>query len=99
MFCHFIISIGITLIITESTLFQKFRDLVGNFSKFLGELVSCPMCLGLWVGLFYGLFSGENILFLAFGTSMFSWVISAIVSLLVVMSYYYDSFDNGDGFE
>ena len=96
MFYHFIVSIGTTIIITQSFLFEEIRNRISSNSNFFGELINCPMCLGLWVGLFYGLFYNCEILPLALGSSLFSWLISAIGNLIVVMGYYYD---NGDEIE
>lgn len=42
---------GVTLIITCSTLFYPMRKAVKRWSPKAGELVICPMCTGFWVGL------------------------------------------------
>jgi hypothetical protein len=40
----------ITVIVTESLLFGPLRDAVRKRSHYLGELVSCHLCFGTWVG-------------------------------------------------
>ena len=40
----------ITTIVTESLLFRPFRERVAQRSSYLGELVSCHLCFGTWVG-------------------------------------------------
>jgi len=41
----------ITVIVTESLAFKPFREAVQARSYYLGELVSCHLCFGTWVGL------------------------------------------------
>ena len=41
----------ITVIVTESLLFAPLREAVRRRSRYLGELVSCFLCFGTWVGL------------------------------------------------
>ena len=41
---------GLTQILVYSSLFEKPRTFIKSKSDFLGELVSCPMCTGFWVG-------------------------------------------------
>lgn len=40
----------ITIIVVESVLFRGLRDAVSRRSPHLGELVSCHLCFGTWVG-------------------------------------------------
>ena len=42
--------IGATLIVTCSVLFRRIRDVAERRSYWMGELLSCPMCLGFWFG-------------------------------------------------
>lgn len=44
------INIQITNIVVESLLFQGFRRWVKQQNFYLGELVSCDLCFGMWVG-------------------------------------------------
>ena len=40
----------ITIIVVESLLFKGFRAYVASRSRYLGDLVSCHLCFGTWVG-------------------------------------------------
>jgi len=42
----------ITIIVVESLIFKGFREWVARRSPYLGELVSCHLCFGTWVGFF-----------------------------------------------
>jgi hypothetical protein len=44
---------GITVVITTSQLFRPMREFVADKSLFLGRLISCSMCTGVWVGLLF----------------------------------------------
>lgn len=55
------ITLGITLIITQSTLFSSFREMLKKNNVFFYDLFSCPMCLGFWVGIFVFNFCPEEI--------------------------------------
>lgn len=55
----FLFSLGITLILTQSSLFHNFREFFKKID-FLYDLFSCPMCLGFWVGIFVFIFSPEE---------------------------------------
>jgi len=48
---------GITILISAGTIFEDIRTAIKSKSDFLGELISCPMCLGFWVGMFFGFVS------------------------------------------
>jgi len=52
--CLFLsISYGLTLIITQSVIFEPLRDYMDRINpNFLGILFSCVMCTGFWIGLF-----------------------------------------------
>lgn len=42
---------GITVIVTEGSIFDKFRDYMEKISpNFFGQLFTCPLCFGTWVG-------------------------------------------------
>lgn len=96
MILNIVSCIGITIIITQSSLFEKLRDWVSFYSNFLGELVSCPMCLGVWVGLIMSFYFSCDPLTLAFSTSVSSWLVSIIGNLLITLSYYYDEENIGE---
>lgn len=49
-------SVGVTLIVTTGKVFKPLREWLSGFVKrlnplrILGDLISCPMCTGFWVG-------------------------------------------------
>lgn len=50
----------ITVIVTESLAFEPLRKAVRERSAYLGELVSCFLCFGTWVGLVLALLAGPR---------------------------------------
>ena len=46
---------SISIIVTGATVFEPLRKKVGEKNDFLGQLLSCPMCFGFWVGIFLNL--------------------------------------------
>lgn len=54
--------IGLTLVVSTGRIFQPLREWLLGFEKstnvlrVLGELMSCSMCSGVWVGFLWGLF-------------------------------------------
>lgn len=42
---------GVTMIVTETTIFEPLRNSVKNLNGWLGDLLSCPRCFGFWVGI------------------------------------------------
>jgi hypothetical protein len=45
----------ITTIVTESLLFRPVRERIAQRSEYAGELVSCHLCFGTWVGFALGI--------------------------------------------
>lgn len=49
---------GVTFIITDSLIFKPVRDFLAYISpNFLGEGITCPLCVGFWVGVAYTFFT------------------------------------------
>ena len=80
--------VGLTIIISAGAIFEKPREWILSKSKFFGELISCPMCLGFWVGLSYAVLYSENLFILSGLTSLFSWITYNIVDLVSTASAY-----------
>ena len=94
-------SVGITIILTRSSLFEKPRDFIEGKSSLMGELVSCPMCLGMWVGFITSLFVVNNTIIFSiyYGgvTSLVSYFFESIISMFNTISYYIDlKYEDGD---
>lgn len=68
----FVALAGVVQIVVESGLFEKARAWVSARSSFLGQLVNCPLCFGVWVGGIPTLlgFGSPALLFLGFPTWM-----------------------------
>ena len=43
--------IGLTIVITTSSITKPLREWVAKKSLFFGELLGCSLCTGFWVGL------------------------------------------------
>lgn len=89
----FTMAIATTMIMVGSRIFSPFREFMYSKHELIGYFFSCPMCLGFWIGVAFSIFYG-NILFLAFGTSLFSWIVyNTIISLSQVGDYYADKME------
>ena len=96
-----LICYAITIIITNSSIFQGFRDFFKKISpNFFGLLFICPLCTGFWVGIFLH-FTGTPIHNIEFQYTLLSYIasgsLSGAVSLFInslQQMIYYKS-DNG----
>ena len=66
--------VGLTIIITQSVIFEGFRNYFSGFGYYAEEFINCPMCVGFWVGLFTGLAYNQDIFFTSFSGSLLSWI-------------------------
>lgn len=82
--------VGIVIIVTQGLIFENFRGFITQKSKFLGDLFSCPMCFGFWVGLISGVFI-PGMFPPIFGgiISLTSWTIYNVVDAISNISLYY----------
>jgi hypothetical protein len=73
---------GIVNILGKGSIFNNFREYLEENTKFFHTLITCPMCLGFWVGivlgLFYGPFPWWNPLNGAFYSAT-TWIIHCVV--------------------
>ena len=53
------IAYGMMTIIVYGSIFEKPREWIKGHSNFFGELISCPLCTGTWVGFFMSLTLGS----------------------------------------
>ena len=49
---------GMTSIIVWGSIFERPRNFIKKHSKFFGDLISCTLCTGTWVGFFMSLVLG-----------------------------------------
>ena len=86
-------SCGCNIIFVYGSIFSKVRDYIDKKSDLLGELISCPMCFGMWCGIMFGLIYGIRPELLGFSTSFISWIASAFVGLLFSASSYLEQIE------
>ncbi len=84
------VTASISFTVTESKLFESFRNFVKRKNNFLGELVSCGYCLGHWIAfgivIMYNFNIFNNGLFIDyFFTGLIIAWLSAIQWLLMYM--------------
>lgn len=79
-------SVGLTLIITESFLFEPVRSKISKSSEKIGYLFGCPMCMGVWMGACVGWVYGADIFKSAMLTSLLSLIIMSVINLLSYLS-------------
>lgn len=75
-----IISVGITNLLVNASILDNLRDYVKSKNTFIGNLISCMMCSGFWIGIFISFFSFN--IFPLYGGAIAS-VSSYIFGLLV----------------
>jgi len=78
--------VGLVIIITNSYLFEYIREKINKKNKILGILISCPQCLGFWLGLGFSLLTLQDTLighFICAGlVSLTSYIIGLTIGLL-----------------
>ncbi len=84
-----IVTASISFTITESKLFELFRNFIRRKNSFFGELVSCGYCLGHWVAfaivIMYDFNVFNNILFIDY---FFTGLIIAWLSAIQLLFMY-----------
>jgi len=92
-----IISVGITNLMINSTVFENPRDFAKRAHYLLGELFSCMMCLGFWVGFLIGLISFQiNPFYAGAIASVFSYTYGMLMDYLNILIVYGAQEDEGD---
>ena len=56
---YIIAAYGMTSILVWGSIFESTRVWIKSKSKFFGDLISCTLCTGTWVGFFMSLFLGS----------------------------------------
>ncbi len=83
-FLFLLAGVGITNLIVNAGILEGPRNYLSQHSKFLGDLVSCMMCSGVWVGVILGLFFGFHPVLSGAAISFLSYVVSEILECLAV---------------
>ena len=89
LFIFLLVCSGLTAGIVISSLLDPVRLFIESKSRFLGEMVNCPMCTGLWVGLIMACFFQLNLFYGAFMSCFFSWASIKIVDSISKVGEYY----------
>lgn len=81
-------SVGITCLITQSSVFSSAREFIGRKSSFLGEMVTCSMCMGFWVGVVTSQISFVySCIYAGAISSLASYFIISLIDLMHSVSY------------
>lgn len=89
--------VAITCIIVHSEIFRPLRDFVSKVHHTVGYWISCPMCFGFWVGLFYAFIFGLTPLTLGLLSSLASWTLYNVVTAFGAIGDYYTTvLQNGE---
>jgi hypothetical protein len=48
--------LGLTMIVTVSAITLPIRNKIAQLNRFIGELLSCPMCFSFWAGMLLSYF-------------------------------------------
>lgn len=83
--------IGITLIITSSTIMSWFRDLFSKLGHYAEELINCPMCTGFWVGLIASYLRDLDFYLYAPATSFLSWLAFSYIDYIQSKTIFFDN--------
>tara|TARA_B100001094_G_scaffold331004_1_gene397877 strand:- start:4641 stop:4955 length:315 start_codon:yes stop_codon:yes gene_type:complete len=84
-------SAGLTVGVVGSSLLEPIRSAIFARSNFLKELLSCPMCTGLWVGGFLSVYFDVNFIVAGLMSSVFSWIVYSFVDMTNAISFYYEA--------
>jgi|ETNvirenome_6_85_1030632.scaffolds.fasta_scaffold30427_4 hypothetical protein len=84
-------SAGLTAGVVGSSLLEPIRSAIFARSNFLKELLSCPMCTGLWVGAFLSVYFDVNFIVAGLMSSVFSWIVYSFVDMTNAISFYYEA--------
>lgn len=78
-----------TCLIVHSEIFRPAREFVDRINKKAGYFMTCPMCMGFWIGVLASGFLDSNFLQLGLLSSLFSWGIYNIITAFGAVGDYY----------
>lgn len=81
--------IGITILITQSSILEPFRLLFSKLGDMADELIHCAMCTGFWVGFFMSFLYNKDTLFSAATSSFLSWILFVAANFLFTITLHY----------
>jgi len=91
MFLNIVSCIGITIIVTQSSIFEDARNAFSSIGDFFDELIHCPMCFGFWVGLILGFVYGKDVVMTGPISSILSWIVYTIANFLYSITIYFQN--------
>ena len=83
----YLASLGLVWVLKDSYIFLTPREYLKSKSKHLKEFLSCSLCLGFWVGLFFSITINpihlyDQHLINAFSVSAFCWFFDSLLDLI-----------------
>jgi hypothetical protein len=82
---------GLTSLIVGASIFDIPRDFLSEKVRGAGELLSCPMCSGFWVGVLMAFGFDLNPFIGGFISSLSSWAIYTFVDAASSAASYFDN--------
>jgi len=87
----YLASLGLVWIIKDSYIFSIPREFLKSKSKHLNEFLSCSLCLGFWLGLFFCFLNNSeeinhNYIYYPLSVSAFCWFIDSLLDLIQYQS-------------
>lgn len=74
-----LVGIGITNLIVNASVLEKFRLFISQRSVLFGELINCMLCSGFWVGFGLGLIEHISPIYLGALVSLLSFVFGKLI--------------------
>lgn len=81
--------IGITILITQSSILEPLRNHISRLGEKFDELIHCAMCTGFWVGLFFSFVYEYNMLYAASISSLLSWIVYVAANFIFTLTLYF----------
>lgn len=90
---------GLTNILVNGLILENFREVLKKNSDFLSKLISCSMCTGFWVGLYFSIILlmvpmggwAFYLFTLPFASSGVSWILERGASIIDTVAHRMDS--------
>lgn len=92
----YITCVGITILITQSSILERFRNAVSSLGDLFDELIHCAMCTGFWVGLILSLIFEKDVLHYSVASSLISWIVFITANGIFSITIYYQSITDNE---
>lgn len=80
--------VGVTFVISMGSIFEGVREWLMSFEhrynvfRLIGELVSCPMCSGMWVGMLWAWHAGHDWMGVLVGGGLVSLLVQIVMLIM-----------------